>query len=247
MMNALGERKERLALAVSELPDFLRNANTTFVNLRAALDDLDPLVDAAKPVAARLRPFLADLRAAAADAVPTVRDLDAIVQRSGPANDLVDLNRIQPRLTERAVGSGSPRCGADPGRDYGAAADDDLTQGAFGEAVCALTNGLPPLAFLRPYTTELVGWFNDFGTSGQIDANGTLGRISTTFNTFSFSDPGAPEIFAPPEAPEDSPAFSAGNTARCPGNSERDPGDGSTPFTDDGSLDCDPSQVPVGP
>ena len=34
----------------------MRRANTTFVNLRAALDDVDPLVDAAKPVARRLGP-----------------------------------------------------------------------------------------------------------------------------------------------------------------------------------------------
>jgi len=32
-----------------------------------------------------------------------------------------------------------------------------------------------------------------------------------------------------------------------PGANERDPGDGSTPFTDGGALDCDPSQTPVGP
>ena len=51
MMNAIGDRKERLAEAISRLPNFMRESNTTFVNLRAALDDLDPLVDASKPVA----------------------------------------------------------------------------------------------------------------------------------------------------------------------------------------------------
>ncbi len=35
--------------------------------------------------------------------------------------------------------------------------------------------------------------------------------------------------------------------ARCPGTNERDPGDGSTPFTDNGTLPCDPDQVPLGP
>ena len=38
-----------------------------------------------------------------------------------------------------------------------------------------------------------------------------------------------------------------GNTARCPGANERNPGDNSTPFTDNGQLACDPSQVPLGP
>ena len=40
----------------------LRQANTTFVNLRAALDDLEPLVNTAKPATKNLAPFLAELR-----------------------------------------------------------------------------------------------------------------------------------------------------------------------------------------
>ena len=56
---ALGRQKEALAESVERLPPFLRRANTTFVDLRAALDDVDPLVAAAKPVAVRLQPFLA--------------------------------------------------------------------------------------------------------------------------------------------------------------------------------------------
>ncbi len=56
MMNAIGDRRERLAEAISLLPGFMRNANTTFVNLRAALDDVDPLVTASRPAARELRP-----------------------------------------------------------------------------------------------------------------------------------------------------------------------------------------------
>ena len=48
----------------------MRRANTTFVNLRTALDDVDPLVEASKPVAQRLGPFLSQARAFAADAEP---------------------------------------------------------------------------------------------------------------------------------------------------------------------------------
>jgi hypothetical protein len=42
-------------------------------------------------------------------------------------------------------------------------------------------------------------------------------------------------------------SFDLDNLERCPGANERNPGDGSTPFTDNGTLDCDPSQVPPGP
>ncbi|MGH2848501.1 MAG: MlaD family protein, partial [Thermoleophilaceae bacterium] len=48
---ALGNQKQALADSISELPPFMRRANTTFVNLRSALDDVDPLVDASEPVA----------------------------------------------------------------------------------------------------------------------------------------------------------------------------------------------------
>jgi virulence factor Mce-like protein len=76
MMNAIGSRSAELSEGVAKLPQFMREANTTFVNLRAALDDLDPLVEASRPAARELGPFLAQLREAAADAVPTIRDLD---------------------------------------------------------------------------------------------------------------------------------------------------------------------------
>jgi phospholipid/cholesterol/gamma-HCH transport system substrate-binding protein len=261
MMNAIGNRKERLAEAISLLPDFMRNANTTFVNLRAALDDVDPLVSASKPAVRELRPFLAQLRTAAADAVPTIRDLDAIVKRPGQANDLVELTKLQPRLADLAIGSGSPDCGPGPANpaDLQAAADNNFTQGAFGESVCSLDNSELNLSFFRAYTPELVGWFDDFGHSGFVDAISGLGRISTSFNAFSASGPGGtPNLLDPLTPAELAAALDTGNNRRCPGGNERpvtdiDPSDTSVPFTDGGALtdgkagDCNPSQVLPGP
>jgi phospholipid/cholesterol/gamma-HCH transport system substrate-binding protein len=244
MMSAIGSRSASLREAIARLPAFMRQSNTTFVNLRATLDDLDPLVEASQPVADRLGPFFSNFRAAARDAVPTIRDLNHLIRRPGGQNDLVELTRDQPALARAAIGAGAPACGQDPGADYGQAADGDFTEGAFGESVCSLRNGLPALGFLRAYTPELVGWFNDFGTSGINDANGGIGRIGTTFNVFSASLPGTP---LSPIDELGSLTGGTGNDRRCPGANERDPGDHSTPFTDNGTLDCDPSQVPVGP
>ena len=50
---------------------------------RSTLTDLNPLVDASKPVADRLGPFFSEFRAAARDSVPTIRDLSAIIRRPG--------------------------------------------------------------------------------------------------------------------------------------------------------------------
>jgi phospholipid/cholesterol/gamma-HCH transport system substrate-binding protein len=242
MMGAIGSRKESLSAAVSELPRFMRSFNTTAVNLRAALDDVDPLVDAAKPVAPLLRPFFRQLRGASGRLVPTVRDLDQVVQRGGKDNDLVELTRLQVPLSRIALG---------PVRRDGTKRGPDRPSrpGAFPESERALRDSLPQLSFLRPYTPELVGWFDDFGHSGIYDANGGIGRISTTFNSFSAASPGVPSLLQPPIDPSTvfGSLLDTGNLERCPGANERDPGDGSTPFTDGGRLDCDPSQVPVGP
>ena len=230
----------------------MRQANTTFVNLSAALTDLDPLVRASIPVAERLSPFFREFRAAAADSVPTIRDLSEIVRRPGKSNDLVELTRSQVPLANAAVGSGLPDCGSDPSSEFDQAADDDFSNGALGEATCALTNSLPQISSLRAYVPELVGWFDGFSTSGSVDASGGLGRIAATFNAFFASPSGLSNLLLPVDVGEilqgaDLDSFDVGNNSRCPGSLERDPGDGSTPFTDGGALNCDPTQVPTGP
>ena len=275
MMGAIGRQRAALAAGISKFPDFMRRANTTFVNLRSTLDDLDPLVEASKPVAKRLRPFFANLRAAAADAVPTIRDLDRIILRRGADNDLVDLTRLQVPLAESAVGTEGPECGpgAEDPADLQVVADDDFTQGSFGESVCALRNSIPSLGYFRAYTPELVSWFNDFGPySAKDDAAGGIARINLTLNTFSFSNPLAPDLVGiikgfldpldpagilPQSPAEILAAITTGQVDRCPGFQERGtpPADGSTPFTDAGALtdglaangECDPSQVGPGP
>jgi phospholipid/cholesterol/gamma-HCH transport system substrate-binding protein len=235
MMGAIAAENQHLASAVGELPNFMRNFNTTAVNLRATLDDLDPLVNASKPVARKLQPFTHQLRGFATDAVPAINDLEHIVRRKGANNDLVELTRLQVPLANIAVG---------PVNRNGAS-----RRGALPESRDALVGGLPNLAFLRPYVTEegISGWFDDFGHSGIVDANGGMGRISTTFNLFPLSA-GVPNLLASPLTPSQiRSALNIDNLRRCPGSNERNNGDNSTPFTDNGTLACDPTQVPPGP
>jgi phospholipid/cholesterol/gamma-HCH transport system substrate-binding protein len=244
---ALANQRTALAEAIMRLPPFMRRANTTFVNLRALLDDLDPLVAESKPVAKKLRPFFADLRGFARDARPTVRDLSNIVRRPGKANDLIELTGDAIPLRNVAVG---------PIKRNGKNRD-----GALPASVKALNGATPELAFARPYAPDLTGWFNDFGSSGVYDALGAESRPAIHVNAFAVTGaanvpglnllPGTPLgtlVPLPPELRQQ--AFQSLATLRqddrCPGSMERpEPGSGN-PYTPTPSS-CDPTQLPPGP
>jgi phospholipid/cholesterol/gamma-HCH transport system substrate-binding protein len=102
-MGSIGSQKVALADALQRLPSFMRRSNTTFVNLRAALGDVDPLVNASKPVARKLNPFLDQLQPLLHDLKPTVADLRSIVRRPGAANDLTELTRSFGPLAQAAL------------------------------------------------------------------------------------------------------------------------------------------------
>jgi phospholipid/cholesterol/gamma-HCH transport system substrate-binding protein len=252
MMGALGRRETELASSIGQLPDFMRQFNTTAFNLRAALDDVDPLVTASRPVAKKLRPFVRNLRGFSRDAVPTVKALDGIVRRDGPANDLIELTELQVPLAEIGVG---------PVNRNGAS-----REGALPASARALTDSLPQLAFLRPYVTAegVTGWFDDFGQSGRKDSIGDIGRVPVTLNPFSLGLPPLPIPGLPaglelpllgeapinlgsiaPELLESVLGLSIENLKKCPGGHERGASD--EQLTYNGTIDCDPSQVPAGP
>ena len=155
----------------------MRRANTTFVDLRSTLDEVDPLVEASKPVAKRLQPFLSQARAFAADAEPTVRDLSLTIRRRGGSNDLINLLHSFPPLADIATAT-KQRTYAPGGRNV----DVGETRGAFQETVDALKGGAGEIGFARPYTTDFLGWFDDFSTTGGgFDALGATARGMVSF------------------------------------------------------------------
>lgn len=165
---SLGNQKSALAESITRLPPFMRRANTTFVNLRSALDDVDPLVDASKPAAAQLQPFLAQARAFASDARPTVRDLRVTIRRPGRRNDLIDFVNSVPPLANIAVET-RKRNGKD-------------RPGAFPAAVKGFKGSAPRIADARPYTQDFLGWLDDFSTTGGgFDAMGAYARANISF------------------------------------------------------------------
>ena len=229
---AIAREERDLRSAVDQLPPFLRRANSTFVDLRATLDDLDPAVEASKPVTPKLRRVLAELRPFAREAVPTVRDLSALVRRDGDANDLIELARSVKPFRDIAIGpvvrNGSER------------------PGAFQTAQQSLKGQAKHIAFFRPYTVDFTGWLDDFSHSGIYDANGSASRVATSVNAFAAV--GSQLKLVPEELRDEvgNLATRRGQNRRCPGSMERPAADRSNPFKPSPDFNCDETQTPPG-
>ena len=236
-MRALASERQSLGQAVSVLPTFLRRTNTTFANLRATLDDVDPLVDVATPVVRNsLRPLFQQLRPFAQAARPTVRDLSRTIRRPGGGNDLIELLAAQPAVdriaNDRAQRNGRTR------------------EGAFPAMQKASRGATPQFSFFRPYTPDIVGWFDDFSSSGVYDALGGFSRAGLQLNQFTVA-PAANDVLSLLPVPVElrellSGDLATGRNNRCPGSNERAAADGSNPFLPTDDFACDKTQVPVG-
>jgi phospholipid/cholesterol/gamma-HCH transport system substrate-binding protein len=220
---AIGSQNDALARTLDVLPDTLRNANTTFVNLRATLDDLDVLVDASKPATVQLAPFLRQLRPLVKDARPTIRDLSRLILRPGRGNDLVDLERQAPQLA-------------------------NLTDSAFPRTVHALRKLQPVIEYARPYSPDLTGWFTKFAESANVyDANGHYARIQPIFNAFQFGNTPGGQVLTYTGNSSRLAGLEYRQTQRCPGGAMQPPPDGSAPYRETPNFACDPATTPPGP
>ncbi|HET9718686.1 MAG TPA: MlaD family protein [Solirubrobacteraceae bacterium] len=235
--SALAAQHTALGQSISQLPGFMRLANTTFVNLRTALNVLTPLVNASKPVAPKLQKLLVQLRPLAVDSVPTVRDLANIVSKPGAANDLTDLVRLGVPLADATVRN--------------IRADGKLRPGAFPESSKALNGSTPELAFARPYAVDLTGWFEGFSHPGGYDANGGYSRVAPVIGVASLNNGILnllPSLLQP--SLRAALAYGSGSTPgsvttnygdRCPGSMER----GAMWYPYPGYA-CSPNQQPTG-
>jgi phospholipid/cholesterol/gamma-HCH transport system substrate-binding protein len=227
---AIAAENAAFARDLREIPPTLRQANTTFVDLRATLGDLNTLVSASKPASRRLASFLRVLRPLVARAKPTLHDLRLAISSPGPNNDLVDTMRLLPRFSRE-------------------------TDVAFPLTVKTLKRSQAFLDFTRPYVPELVGWFKDFGQGASwYDANGHYARIQPIFNTFQLSEANTlvPKAVRNPLGGYTALATGTDQLRRCPGAAASVRPDGGNPFVDRGKFSaqpngCNPKQVLPAP
>ena len=230
---AIAREERALSEAVAAAPRFMRRANTTFVDLRATLDDLDPLVEASKPVAPRLEALLTELEPFAREAGAPVRTLADTVRRAGDENDLIDLSRATPDLRDISVRT--------------AERNGERRRGALPEAAAAFRGQRDQWAFWRPYGPDILAFFKAFGGVGIYDANGRDSRAAALPSAFAPGPNDALGAFIPPaerQAAIDARLIKQLN--RCPGSAERPAPDGSNPLRPTPEFNCDPSAVPPG-
>jgi phospholipid/cholesterol/gamma-HCH transport system substrate-binding protein len=227
--SAIATQNVALDQTLRRLPPVMRQANTTFVNLRAALDDLDPLVETAKPATKNLAPFLAELRPVIAKFVPFTRNLRLAVARPGKANDAAELLAVLPTVQDRA-------------------------SSAFPHSEEAIAAFQPNLNFIRGYVPD---FFNGIGKLGQVtgyyDGNGHYARASLSAqNLFAYEN----GTLEPITKSEQYNVFGSSADVRrpCPGGATQPAADGSSPFVNPphggssvNSSECNPNDAPPGP
>jgi phospholipid/cholesterol/gamma-HCH transport system substrate-binding protein len=223
-LGAIASQNQSFDRTLQVLPGTLRQANTTFVNLRDAFDDLDPLINTSKVATRDLEPFLRKLRPVLHRAVPLFADLNDIVGLPGPANDLAESVAALPDLEPRAAE-------------------------AFPAAVNASRLTQPAFQFLRPYSPDVLNAVTKLGqVTAYYDANGHFARVQpANANLFEVNPVTRNLDPIPPSQQFDDLNFQI--YRRCPGGATQ-PIPGSNPFLDEGKLglaECDPSQVPPGP
>jgi len=227
--SAIASQNVALSQSLEQLPPVMRQANTTFVNLRAALDDLDPLIETAKPATKNLAPFLAELRPVLSKFKPFLGNLRLAVARPGQSNDLNELLTVLPQVQDQAAST-------------------------FPHAEEGIAAFQPNLNFIRSYTPDI---FNGLGKLGQVagyyDGNGHYVRASLSAQNLFRYNAGSLEPLSKPQQLE---AFGSSANARrpCPGGATQSAPDGSNPFVNPpaagssvSNSECNPADAPPGP
>ncbi len=234
-LGAIADENESLDRALVALPPALRQANTTFFNLRATLDDLDPFVTTAKRTTRDLAPFLRRVKPVVKRSQPVLRDLAKAVDRKGKNNDLTDAFGALPGVRNAATTSVPAQ-------------------------IQALQDSEDNISFIRPYSPDLFSALGKLGqVTGYYDADGKYARVQPAglgiFRRLASGDLDpipASEIFT------DYGPFGGPNLKvfrRCPGGATQTSTDTSNPFVtppwlDSGlttPADCVATDLPPGP
>jgi phospholipid/cholesterol/gamma-HCH transport system substrate-binding protein len=214
---ALGSEQANLAAGLKQLPVTFKEGNRTFEELPATLADLTKLVNVSKPDTKTLAEFVTKLRPLVIAATPVVGNFSEAISKPGSSNDLTEVALTLPGLAQALV-TASPN------------------------GVRSLEEAVPITALFGPYSPDFQGILRDFGQStAYYDANGHYARVTGLFPDFQLGSEGTLKPANPSQVVA---GLKTGQLRRCPGSGTQPAADGSSPFTDNGQLGCDPTQVP---
>ena len=230
-LGAIADRNVEFDQALQQLPPAMRQANTTFVNLRAALDDVDPLINDFEVVTPDLPQFLRDVRSTVDPSVPVFQNLRQSIDLDGPDNDLNDSLQDLPGAESAASDSVQP-------------------------TIQGLDDAQETVDFAVPYTPDLLGFITKFGqVTSYYNSDGHYARVLPASSNLFEYDEESEELdpISPSEQFDPFPPLGLGPFARCPGGATQPnagfPSPTDHPFLGGGSLDgdCNPDDVPPGP
>ena len=214
--HAIGSQQEDLAEGLKELPVALRAGNQVFAGIPPTFAKLSTFIEASKPTNKPLNTLFTKLRPLLVTATPVVSNFALAFNRPGPNNDLTDFANTLPKLA-KALSTASPA------------------------TVTTLRESVPITAFLGPYSPDLNGTLRTFGQAGAYyDANGHYVRISPIFPDFKLTG----NTLTPASLSAALQGILSNQLRRCPGSATQPAADGSSPFTAEGQLTCDPTELP---
>ncbi|MGN6373267.1 MAG: MlaD family protein [Solirubrobacteraceae bacterium] len=213
---AIGSQESSLTRGLQELPATLHEGNRTFQQLPGTLAALRKLVDVSKPGTKNLASFFAGLHGLVTASTPVLREFSQAIERPGANNDLTEVALALPGLA-KTLSSASPN------------------------SVRSLEESLPVTAFFGPYAPDFEGLIRTFGQgSSYYDSSGHYVRSGAIFPDFQLEG----NTLKPANPQRVLQGLKTHQLRRCPGAATQPAPDGSSPFTDNGSLGCDPTQVP---
>jgi phospholipid/cholesterol/gamma-HCH transport system substrate-binding protein len=214
---AIASQQSNFAQGLKALPVTFRQGNRTFEELPATFAALRKLIDASKPGTKTLAPFFAKLRPLVSGATPVVRYFSEAISRPGSNNDLTEVALALPGVAQALV-TASPN------------------------GVRSLEESVPVTALFGPYSPDFEGLVRNFGQgTAYYDANGHYARLAGVFPAFELGSGNALKPVNPAQVLN---GLKTGQLRRCPGAATQPASDGSSPFTNNGALGCDPTQVP---
>ncbi|HUE27868.1 MAG TPA: MlaD family protein [Solirubrobacteraceae bacterium] len=199
---AIASQSQALGRALALFPGALTQSTTAFQGLNVTLDKLDPLVAAAKPGIRRLEPFSAGLRKLVNASIPTIGQLNALINNPAGTGDLTTLARETPSLAR-------------------------IADTAFPHLIQAMNDSQNQLDTLREYAPDVVAALTDVGQgSGYYDANGHYARTQPVFDAFTVDGFNQLE----PQPPSNRYNNLQVVHGRCPGSAVQPTPDGSAPW-----------------